>query len=290
MPKLAMGSLTPDDYTAVFAYLLERNGWPAGAQRFDASDSLLQVIRLDDRSARAGRPRVAAPDFIRGEARTPAAAGPMQAELTNPDSADWLYHTATFSGTRYSRLSQLAPANVGRLAVACVFQVGSSETFQTGPLVYRGVMYLTTVRETVAIDAATCRPRWRHTWQPRDYELWPMNRGVALARGYVVRGTADGYLLGLDARDGELLWARHVARPDVGETITMPPLVYDDLVVIGPAGGENSIQGWIGAFRLADGKPVWRCGTPPRARTPGAGAQGGPPRLAPGGGAGWGPP
>src|SRR2546430_13108820 len=74
-------------------------------------------------------------------------------------------------------------------------------------------MYLTTVRQTVAIDAATCRPRWRHTWEPRDYELWPMNRGVALARGYVVRGTADGYLLALDAKDGQLMWARHVARP-----------------------------------------------------------------------------
>ena len=289
MPKLAMGSLRPDDYLAVFAYLLQRNGWPAGSRQFDASDTLLRLIRFDGHSTSPGLARLAAPDFIRGEGTTPADAGPMQAELTNPDSADWLYHTGNFFGTRYSRLSQLAPANVGHLTVACVFQVGSSETFQTGPVVYRGVMYLTTMRQTVAIDAATCRPRWRHTWQPRDYELWPMNRGVALARGYVVRGTADGYLLGLDARDGELLWARHVARPDVGETITMPPLVYDDLVVIGPAGGENSIQGWIGAFRLADGKPVWRFSTVPGPGEPGAETWGNPMRLAQGGGAVWTP-
>ena len=289
MPKLAMGSLTPDDYTAVFAYLLLRNGWPAGARLFDASDSLLQRIRFDGLTARAGLARLAAPEFIRGEGAPPAGSGPSQAELTNPDSADWLYHTGNFFGTRYSRLSQLTPANVGHLTVACVLQVGSSETFQTGPLVYRGVMYLTTVRQTLAIDAATCRPRWRHTWQPRDYELWPMNRGVALARGYVVRGTADGYLLGLDARDGKLLWARHVARPDVGETITMPPLAYDDLVVIGPAGGENNIQGWIGGFRLADGKPVWRFNTVPSPGAPGAETWENPMRLAQGGGAVWTP-
>ena len=289
MPKLAMGSLTPDDYTAVFAYLLERNGWPAGARRFDASDSVLQLIRLDDRSARAGLVPLAVPEFIRGDSTPPRGAGPSPVELTNPDSADWLYHTGTFSGMRYSRLSQLAPANVGRLAVACVFQVGSSETFQTGPLVYRGVMYLTTVRQTIAIDAVTCRPRWRHTWQPRDYELWPMNRGVALARGYVVRGTADGYLLGLDARDGKLLWARHVARPDVGETITMPPLAYDDLVLIGPAGGENNIRGWIGAFRLSDGAPVWRFNTVPGPGEPGAETWANPKGLAQGGGAVWSP-
>src|SRR5438045_9491871 len=88
-----------------------------------------------------------------------------------------------------------------------------------------------------------------------------MNRGAGLARGYVVRGTADGYLLALDARDGELLWARHVARSQEGETITMAPLIHDGLVVIGPAGSENSIKGWIGTFRLSDGTPVWRFNT-----------------------------
>src|SRR2546421_7160063 len=117
-----------------------------------------------------------------------------------------------------------------------------------------------------------------------------MNRGVAWGGGYVVRGTADGYLLGLDARDGKLLWARHVARPDVGETITMPPLAYDDLVVIGPAGGENNIRGWIGAFRLSDGAPVWRFNTLPSPREPGGGAPANPPGPPPGGGAGWRPP
>src|SRR5439155_12869528 len=132
MPKLAMGSLTPDDYTAVFAYLLQRNGWPAGARRFDASDSLLQLIHFDGLSGPTGLARLEAPEFIRGEHTPPVGTGPSPGELTNPDSADWLFHTGTFSGTRYSGLSQLAPANVGHLVVACVFQVGSTETFQTG--------------------------------------------------------------------------------------------------------------------------------------------------------------
>jgi len=289
MPKLAMGSLAPDDYLAVFAYLLQRNGWPAGSRPFDGSDTLLRRIRFDALSANTGLTRLAAPDVIRGGGSPPADAGPSQAELMNPDSADWLYHTGDFSGARYSRLGQLGPANVAQLGVACVAQVGSPETFQTGPVVYRGVMYLTTVRQTVAIDAATCRPRWRHTWQPKDYELWPMNRGVALARGYVIRGTADGYLLGLDARDGSLRWARHVARPDLGETITMPPLVYDDLVLIGPAGSENNIRGWIGAFRLSDGEPVWRFNTVPGPGEPGSETWGNPRGLPQGGGAVWSP-
>jgi alcohol dehydrogenase (cytochrome c) len=291
MPKLVMGSLASDDYTAVFAYLLQRNGWPAGSQAFDGSDTLLHAIRLD-RLDPTSRPALEVPEFIVGEAKStpPAGAlGPTDAELANPDSGDWPYHNGGYLGTRYSRLTQLAKRNVDRLRVACVFQAGNGETFQTGPLVYQGVMYVTTVRETIAIDAAGCRPRWRHRWEPHDYELWPMNRGAALAHGYLVRGTADGYLVALDARDGALRWARHVARADSGETITMAPLITDDLVIVGPAGSENGIRGWVGAFRLNDGEPVWRFNTFPRSGESGAGTWQNPRGLAQGGGAVWTP-
>jgi alcohol dehydrogenase (cytochrome c) len=36
---------------------------------------------------------------------------------------------------------------------------------QTNPLVYKGVMYLTIDKATVAIDAATCRERWTYNWK-----------------------------------------------------------------------------------------------------------------------------
>ena len=82
---------------------------------------------------------------------------------------------------------------------------GATEGMETGPIVYRGTMYLTTLHYTVALDAATCRPIWRHEWEPKDVEVWRNNRGVAVARGRVVRGTSDGYLVALDASDGRLL-------------------------------------------------------------------------------------
>ena len=45
----------------------------------------------------------------------------------------------------------------------------------------------------------------------------------------------------------------------------MPPLIYDDLVIIAPAGGERvGVKGWVGAFRLgADGESVWKFNTVP---------------------------
>ena len=53
--------------------------------------------------------------------------------------------------------------------------------------------------------------------------------------GRVVRATTDGYLLALDAEDGRLLWARRIGDAEKGETFTMAPLIYDNLVIIGPA-------------------------------------------------------
>ena len=73
-----------------------------------------------------------------------------------------------------------------------MFQMGERDNFQTGPIVYSGTMYVTTMTATVALDAATCRTKWRHTWEPKDTGGWARNRGVAIKDGRVVRGTPDG--------------------------------------------------------------------------------------------------
>ncbi len=271
MPKPAMGSLSATAYADVFAYILQRNGLAAGTQAFDGSPAMLNAIPLATLAAASGPAPKVAPEFIPGERSVPLGSGPSQAELsTTPDPANWLYHTGNYAGTRYSPLAEMTVANVGNLQVACAYQVGVLGTFYAGPIIDHGVLYLTTATITAAIDAATCRERWRHVWEPKDKMLWPINRGVAIKDGYVVRGTADGYLVALDAKDGKLLWARQVAKPAEGETFTMPPMIFEDLVLIGPAGSENGIRGWIGAFRLTDGRPVWRFNTVPRPGEPGA--------------------
>jgi alcohol dehydrogenase (cytochrome c) len=57
----------------------------------------------------------------------------------------------------------------------------------------------------------------------------------------------------LNATTGALIWAINSADSKHGETFTMAPLIFEDLVLIGPAGSENAISGWVGAFRLRDG-------------------------------------
>jgi alcohol dehydrogenase (cytochrome c) len=98
-----------------------------------------------------------------------------------------------------------------------------------------------------------------------------MQRGVAIKDGIVVRGTHDGYLLALDAATGKVLWEKALIDMSKREGgFTMPPLIYDDLIIIGPAGSELGVKGWMGAFRLKDGEEVWRFHTIPEDGEPGA--------------------
>ena len=286
MPRPAAGSLAKASYLDVLAYILSRNALAAGDRALTDSGSTLAAIQVPPPAAGTQKP---APEFVAGDhGSTPTGRGPSEADLERAESStDWLYNTHDFSGTRHAPLRQITAANVARLQAVCAYQLGSTETFVSGPIVWQGTMYVTTPRLTVAIDAATCRERWRSSWEPLDAFLWPNSRGVAIKDGYVVRGTADGYLVALDAATGHLLWARQVAKPAAGETITMPPLIYDSLVIIGPAGSENNVQGWIGAFRLSDGAPVWKFHTIPRPGEPGAETWQNAPGLPVGGGGVW---
>src|SRR2546423_11000976 len=86
MPKLTLGSLAPDDYTAVFAFLLQQNGWPPGSRRFDASDSVLNRIRLDRLGGVAAAPGPALREFIAGQGEPPPnRPGASEAELGGPN-------------------------------------------------------------------------------------------------------------------------------------------------------------------------------------------------------------
>lgn len=260
MPRGAPGELARQDYVDVLAYLLQQNGYPVGGVELTDDPRTLRQVKLAPLS---GALPAATPGPTSGEvpapARAPTTTGPSQAELNHAGAdAAWLAPEHDYSGTKYSPLGQITRDNVQRLRAVCVYQVGDLGNFQSMPIVSRGIMYVTTARLTIALDARTCRVRWKHEWPGEGVDSWPRNRGVAIKDGMVVRGTTDGNLIALDALTGVVLWARPVADVAAGETFTMPPLIYEDLVLISPGVSEHGIRGWVGAFRLSDGQPVWR--------------------------------
>ena len=202
----------------------------------------------------------------------PKVTGPSQAELDDAATSteNWLYASHDYGGTRFVDLKQITASNAEDLRPVCLYRSEQTASVQTSPIVYDGVMYLTFGRTTVAIDATTCRERWTSTWQPKGHEVSPVNRGVAIKDGKLIRGTADGYLLALDMGDGSLLWSREVASAAGGQYLSMPPLIYGDLIIIGPAGADFGAKNWVGAFRLDTGDPVWRFNLIPDSGEPGA--------------------
>jgi PQQ-dependent dehydrogenase (methanol/ethanol family) len=124
-------------------------------------------------------------------------------------------------------------------------------------VVYDGILYATTHLGTYAIDAATCRKRWTHQHVAQGPEMNATNKGVAIAGGRVIRGTQDGFLYALDAKTGAPLWVRQVADWSIGEGIGAAPLVWNDVVYVGKAGGDWGIKGRMMAFNVADGSLAW---------------------------------
>jgi len=189
MPRPAAGSLAEASYLQLLAYILSRNGIATGNRELAPNRAALAAIRIPA-TATGRKP---APAFVAGDSGIAPSArvGPGAAELhAAVASTDWPMHLHDYAGTRHSPLRQITSRNAGRLQAVCSYQVGAIENFLTGPVVWQGVMYLTTPELTMAIDAATCREKWRHKWEWLDEPQWKNHRGVAVQDGYVVRGTA----------------------------------------------------------------------------------------------------
>jgi alcohol dehydrogenase (cytochrome c) len=198
--------------------------------------------------------------------------GPTQKELNEApnDSTNWMYVDHDYRGTRYSGLNQINTTNAKQLTKLCSYTFPDKEPAQTAPIAYRGMVYATTAHYTVALDGASCKVVWQNRWTPKGHETLNTQRGAAIKDGKVVRGTGDGWLLAFDAKNGKPLWSRQIAKPEDGYFISMPPLIVEDFVLIGPAGAEWAAKGWVGAFSLSTGEPLWKFKTVPDPGDPAA--------------------
>jgi alcohol dehydrogenase (cytochrome c) len=191
----------------------------------------------------------------------------------NREPQNWLTYSGTTLSQRHSLLTQITPANVKNLELAWVYQVRSLEKYEATSLVVDGVLYtVQPPNDIVALDAATGRVYWTYSYTPgKDARpcCGRVNRGLAILGDTLYMGTIDAHLIAIDARNGKGIWNTEVAKAASGYALTHAPLVVKDKVIVGTAGGEYGIRGFIAAFNAKTGKEVWRFHNIPEPGEPG---------------------
>jgi quinoprotein glucose dehydrogenase len=277
----------------------------------DFNEERVQAVRTRREVLKAGAALVAAP-FLGGVTTTVQAA--QAANTRMPDdrtthaqagkvrgtTTEWLSYGGDKASSKYSSLDQIGRGNFNRLRVAWTWQSADEEVakanhlktwaWEATPLMVGGFLYVSTsLSQVAAIDAATGQARWVY-----DPETWkggtPSNngfvhRGVAYwADGNdqrVLFGTADGYLICLNAQTGKPISTfGHEGRIDLTQGlgrdvgrhlygVSSPPIIYRDVVVIGSKVNDVPLvaempPGDVRGFDVRTGTQQWTFHSIPR--------------------------
>ena len=266
MPPSNPNALTPQQSADVLAFLMSNYNYKAaGSGELTPDEKALSAFSAIEPATAKKFAGMSAPKFTTRtieDVSAIVAGGPTQAELSAADSktTDWLTSVHDYSAQRYVELNQINDTNVKSIHPVCIFHTGDTYPFEANPLVYRGLMFITTREAVIAIDAATCDVKWRYDRPSRmPKELLILNRGAAIKDGKVLYGTSDGSLVALDAGTGKQLWEHEASNALGGEGgFLSATLVYDNFALLAPATSEMGINGWLGAFRTDNGEPVWK--------------------------------
>lgn len=211
-----------------------------------------------------------------------------------PSPDEWPTYGHDAGAMRYSPLTQITPANVGRLQQAWTYHMRPADAPESAappgvpeaqarffksrfrpseatPIVIGGVMYLPTpYGRVVALDADTGREIWSYKVPnydqaaTRGVEYWPGTDG---APPEIVFGTRRGKLIALLASTGAPVPGFGVngvidmktpevmnGAPNAPLGMSSPPLVYKNLIITGSRVQEMPVIGAAGDVRAWDAR------------------------------------
>ena len=188
----------------------------------------------------------------------------------------WLTYAGSYSSQQYSSLKQINRENISNLKVAWMYQASKpASNLESSPIVVDGVMYITEPPGTVtALDVRTGLRLW--SWSAVLPEhivsigLYATSRGVAILGDTVFTVQPIRIWSHSTRKTGAVRWNVHVADNAMGYAMTGPPLALKDKVIIGSAGSEAAVRGFLDAYDAKTGKRLWRFWTTPRPGEPGA--------------------
>ncbi len=190
-----------------------------------------------------------------------AAAQVRHEDIAKSPAADWLTYAGSYAGWRYSPLKQITADNAKNMVPKWVYHIPGAKGIRSSPLVYQGALYITNTNSVYAIDARSGRLIWQ--WADPRAQKGGVNRGAAIWADKIYFTTSDNYLVALDRNSGSLIFNRKFADIEKGTTSTSAPLIAKGKVIVGSAGGDSGMRGFIMALSADDGHELWKAYTVP---------------------------
>lgn len=222
---------------------------------------------------------------------------PLGAE---PDRS-WQHYGGDAGGQRFSPHEQITVDNVDRLQRAWTYRTGDvsgtdrypgTTSFKATPILFGDRLYLSTpFNRVISLNAATGELLW--TFDPqidfsdgfaemytsRGVSVWVGRDPNAVCGARIILGTLDARLIALDAatgercadfgKRGEVDLSAGIGNYRPGEySVTSPPAIVGDLIVVGSAVGDNGAvaldHGDVRAFDVRSGERIWSWDPIPR--------------------------
>ena len=207
-----------------------------------------------------------------GGALAQTARGPSTENLlkADNDSANWILPARSYSGNRQVDESEIGPQDVDQMKVAWTFKLPGSDPVETAPIVWDGMVYVTSGRDDVfALDARSGEVKWQYGPNVEQQVGFPRNRGVAVYDGMVFIGMINGHLAALDAKTGKEIWNEQTVEDAKTGYYSMAPVPYKGKILIGESNGDWGGIGNISAFDPKTGGRVWQWQSIPKPGEPG---------------------
>lgn len=182
-------------------------------------------------------------------------------------TGEWTMPAGDYANTRFSPLTQINTGNVKNLHIVGMMADGIPHGHEGGPLVVNKTLYMVTPFPNYLIALDLTKPgypmKWKFEPNPDQRSIGiaccdVVNRGASYADGKIIYNTLDDNTVAVDAEKGTLVWKTSVGDEDLGETVTMAPIVVKNVVLVGDSGGELGVRGKLTALDLKSGKILWR--------------------------------
>jgi PQQ-dependent dehydrogenase (methanol/ethanol family) len=186
------------------------------------------------------------------------------------DDFQWPIPAKNYAATRFSTLDQINTGNAKNLKLAWTFSTGLTRGHEAAPLVVNNTMYIVTPWPNLLYALDLTKPgspsKWTYSPQPSSSSQGVaccdvVNRGAAYYNGRIYYNTLDMHTVAVDANTGQEVWKTKLGDINMGESMTMAPLVVKGKVLVGNSGGEFGVRGWLTALDAGTGKIAWRAYT-----------------------------